>query len=88
MGYEDYFRLANCWQQSMEATGQAHSISFNVWDTQVIDQAFLEQWMRSALWTTYYRLPVRQQVALDKTIIQQKQVTCDLAADECVACAE
>jgi len=88
VGYEDYFRLANCWQQSMEATGQAHSISFNVWDTQVIDQAFLEQWMRSALWTTYYRLPVRQQVALDKTIIQQKQVTCDLAADECVACAE
>lgn len=88
VSYDIYFRLANCWQRSMEATGQAHSISFNIWDTQPIDRAFLEQWLQSSLWTTYYRLPVRQQEALDKTLILQDSASCDLSEEDCVACAE
>ncbi|NES98386.1 MAG: hypothetical protein F6K32_25045 [Desertifilum sp. SIO1I2] len=88
VGYDLYFRLANCWQRSMEVTGQAHSISFNIWDTQPIDRDFLARWQVSSLWTTYYRLPVRQQEALDKTVIQQDATACGLSADECVACAE
>jgi hypothetical protein len=87
VGYDLYFRLADCWQKSMNATGQAHAISFNIWDTQVIDKDFLERWQKSSLWTTYYRLPVRQPEFLDKTIIQQNS-TCGLSADDCVACAE
>lgn len=88
VGFDVYFRLANCWQSSMEATGQAHSISFNIWDTQPIDREFLKRWQASSLWTTYYRLPVKQQEALDKTIIQQNVNACGLSADECVACSE
>lgn len=83
VGYDLYFRLADCWQQTMEMTAQAHSISFNVWDTQPVNREFVERWIHSSLWTLYYRLPVQQSEALDKTTIQ----SCDLNA-ECTSCAE
>ncbi|MBT9160682.1 MAG: hypothetical protein DDT26_01971 [Dehalococcoidia bacterium] len=83
VGFDLYFRLADCWQKTIKATGQAHAISFNIWDTQPVDQEFLTRWFNSDLWNIYYRLLVQQKDALDKTVIQ----SCDLSS-ECSSCAE
>lgn len=87
VGYDIYFRLADCWQQSMERTGQAHSISLNIWDTQPVTPEFIQRWWDSSLVTTYYRLPVQQQASLDKTTIQTA-ASCGLKPSECSSCAE
>ena len=67
--WDVYFRLACCWQTVMNKTGKAHAISFNVWDNVEINREWLERWLKSPLYTTYYRLPVSNQCSLDKTQI-------------------
>lgn len=72
--FEVYFDLCVCWQQLMDVDGLAHAISFNVWDTQIVDETFLKQWMDSPLVSTYYRWVVRQS-AQDKTSLQGLEVS-------------
>lgn len=69
VGWDIQYRLMKAWQGLMDATGLAHSISFNVWSTCAIDQAWLEDWMASPLKTTYYVLPVNTVKNLDKSKI-------------------
>jgi Ribonucleotide reductase, barrel domain len=72
--FDVYFDLAVCWQRLMDIDGLAHAISFNIWDTQVVDEDFLRKWMDSPLWTTYYRWVVTQ-AAQDKTTLQGLSVS-------------
>jgi len=83
VGFDTYFRLACCFQTAMDLTGLAHAISFDIWDQQPIHREFLQRWLRSPLWTTYYRLPTLGFDLLDKSRIQ-----CDsLRPGECIPCA-
>ena len=72
--FEVYFDLCCAWQQLMDIEGLAHAISFNVWDTAVVDEKFLQTWLDSPLYTTYYRWVV-QQSAQDKTSLQGLEVS-------------
>jgi hypothetical protein len=72
--FEVYFDLACAWQELMDIDGLAHAISFNVWDTAVVDEIFLQKWLDSPLWTTYYRWVV-QQAAQDKTSLMGLEVS-------------
>lgn len=81
VGWDVQYRLMKTWQKLMDSAGLAHAISFNLWDTCEVSEAFIKDWLESPLWTTYYRLNTRQ-YALDKSQV----ITCD---DEvCVVCAE
>lgn len=68
VGHDVYFRLACSWQRLMNSTGLAHSISFNLWNTQEINEGFLAQWLESPLCTTYYRWMIEQSY-VDKSTI-------------------
>jgi hypothetical protein len=72
--FEVYFDLSCAWQELMNIDGLAHAISFNVWDTQVVDEEFLRKWLESPLWTTYYRWVV-QQAGQDKTSLMGLEVS-------------
>lgn len=76
------YRLMKAWQRYMEATGLAHSISFNVWDKQPITDEWLKDWLESPLVTTYYRL-VTQQAAVDKSTVWNQ-----CTEEVCSSCAE
>lgn len=82
VGWDVQYRLMKVWQKMMDNTGLAHAISFNIWDTCKVDEAFIQSWLESPLKTTYYRLQT-QQAALDKSQIQ----SCNLDG-ECTSCAE
>jgi hypothetical protein len=68
VGWDTYYRLCQNWQRLMNTTGLAHSISFNIWNTCPITKDFLEDWLKSELITTYYRMMVEQSY-LDKSTI-------------------
>lgn len=76
------YRLLKVWQQYMNATGLAHSISANIWDTQSITNDFLADWLKSPLVTTYYRL-VTKQAAVDKSTVwnQCNEEVCSMCAE-------
>ncbi len=79
VGFDVYFRLACCFQRAMNLTGLAHAISFDVWDQQPINEEFILRWLKSPLWTTYYRTATLGLDAVDKSRI--------LCATECESCA-
>lgn len=82
VSWDVQYRLMKAWQRLMDTTGLAHAISFNIWDKCTIDEAFIADWLKSPLKTTYYRL-VTQQDALDKSTVWSQ---CN---DEvCITCAE
>lgn len=93
VGWDTQYRLMKAWQTLMDMTGLAHSISFNVWDSQPINKEWLEDWLSSSLKTTYYRLRVNQD-SLDKSKVlaqadsEQEITSCGLNKEECSACAE
>lgn len=57
VGFKVYKELVNAWQELINSTGLAHSISFNIWED--IDRDFLQWFFLSSTLTTYYRLNVR-----------------------------
>lgn len=104
--FEVYFELACQWQRLMaipiaDANGNEHqldhAISFNLWTPDMIpDDAFLNRWLDSPLYTTYYRWVTRQEFQ-DKTAIAIETDDADAAfwggnsvlpeQDICLACA-
>jgi hypothetical protein len=60
VGWDTQFRLVNIWQRLMDSTGLAHAISMNVWSTKKVDRTFLQEFMDSAVKTTYYRMAINQ----------------------------
>lgn len=66
VGWNVQYRLMKAWQSMMDQTGLAHAISFNIWNTCTVDEAFISDWLKSPLKTTYYRLSVEQDF-LDKS---------------------
>lgn len=68
VGWSTYYRLCVAWQNLMETTGLAHTISFNIWNTCPVDKNFLKEWLESPLRTTYYRMMVEQDY-VDKSSI-------------------
>jgi Ribonucleotide reductase, barrel domain len=69
VGWSTQWKLLNLWQRMMDATELAHTISANIWTSQKIDEKWiLEEFMPSALQTTYYRISV-DNYALDKSEI-------------------
>lgn len=80
VGFDIYFRLACCFQRAMNLTGLAHAISFDVWDQQPINEDFIKRWLKSPLWTTYYRT---QTLGLDVT--DKTRILCD-SKEECETC--
>jgi hypothetical protein len=85
VGFEIYFRLACAWQQLMELTGLAHAISFDLWDQQPITAEFLQRWLDSPLWTTYYRtrtlgLDVVDKSRIDSACLLQRPGECEPCA--------
>ncbi|MGL5923712.1 ribonucleotide reductase [Chroococcidiopsis sp.] len=71
VGVETYTKLAECWQRLMARTGLAHSISYNVWNTCPVDEAWFQDWLMSPLVTTYYRLMIEQSY-VDKSSIGEE----------------
>jgi len=69
VGFDVYFRLACCFQRAMNLTGLAHAISFDVWDQQPINEGFILRWLKSPLWTTYYRTATLGLESVDKSRI-------------------
>lgn len=92
VGWDVQYRLMKAWQLMMDDTELAHSISFNIWDTCDVDRAFLIDWLKSPLKTTYYRLAINQ-AALDKSQviteenIDQPVASCNISGF-CTSCAE
>jgi len=80
VGFDIYFRLACCFQRAMDLTGLAHAISFDIWDQQPINESFIVRWLKSPLWTTYYRLNTLGLDAVDKS-----RILCESKA-ECESC--
>lgn len=78
------YRLMKAWQTLMNTTGLSHAISFNIWDKQEIDREFITDWLRSPLWTTYYRQQVISQMTQDKSCVFNAVGN----PDECLACAD
>lgn len=76
------YRLIKAWQTLMNTTGLAHAISFDIWDKQEINHEFIVDWLRSPLWTTYYRRQVISQMTQDKSCVF------NVVGGECLACAE
>lgn len=69
VGWGIQWKLLNHWQDMMNSTGLAHSISANIWTDQHITPKWItDVFMPSRLQTTYYRLNVQQDV-LDKSIV-------------------
>jgi len=81
VGFDIYFRLACCFQRAMNLTGLAHAISFDVWDQQPINEEFIVRWLKSPLWTTYYRTATLGLDAVDKS-----RILC-ATNGECETCA-
>jgi len=81
VGFDVYFRLACCFQRAMNLTGLAHAISFDVWDQQPINEEFILRWLKSPLWTTYYRTATLGLEAVDKS-----RILC-ATNGECESCA-
>jgi hypothetical protein len=83
VGWDTQWRLLNAYQTMMDKTGLGHSISANLWnDIKITDKWIVEEFMPSALKTTYYRLTVNQD-ALDKS---QVMLACSAADSYCEAC--
>ena len=80
VGFDIYFRLACCFQRAMNLTGLAHAISFDIWDQQPINESFIIRWLKSPLWTTYYRT---QTMGLDVT--DKTRILCE-SKSECETC--
>jgi hypothetical protein len=91
VGWDVQYRLMKAWQSLMDATGLAHAISFNIWETCDVNRDFLADWLESPLKTTYYRLPILQD-ALDKSqvIEEDEPQSCGLKPtnDHCTSCSE
>lgn len=68
VGWDTYYMLVCAWQAQMEATGLAHSISFNIWNQCTCDIDWLKSFLDSPLVTTYYRMLVDQDF-VDKSTI-------------------
>ena len=69
VGWNVQWRLLNAWQRMMNATGKAHSISADIWSSQVVTPEWItDTFLPSALQTTYYRISVDNE-ALDKSEI-------------------
>ncbi|MGL5077535.1 MAG: ribonucleotide reductase, partial [Waterburya sp.] len=83
VGWDTQWRLLNAYQTMMDKTGLGHSISANLWnDIKITDKWIVEEFMPSALKTTYYRLTVNQD-ALDKS---QIMLACSIDNPYCEAC--
>jgi hypothetical protein len=77
-----YFQICNGIQRLYDQTGLGHAISMNLWSPgATCDRDWLDTFLDAPVKTSYYRLPVGQNLAKDR--IQ----SCDLSAD-CAACAE
>ncbi|HIK26341.1 MAG TPA: ribonucleotide reductase, partial [Thermosynechococcus sp. M46_R2017_013] len=64
VGWDVYFDLICQWQRLMNITGLAHSISANWWsDYVVMNESFIDQWLKSNLLSLYYALPVLGEAA-------------------------
>lgn len=92
VGWPLQLRHLKAEQKLMDLTGLAHSISANLWSTATIDQAFLEDFMQSPLWTTYYRWPIDGFDLADKSEIAEmdpleSNLSCSLNED-CTSCGE
>ena len=75
VSWKTYYRLCCAIQRLYDRTGLAHAISHNLWVPGAhCDRQWLEDWLQSPLRSTYYRLPVEQNLAKDQIF--------------CPACAE
>jgi len=81
VGWETIWEMSELWQELMNLTGLAHSISFNLLED--MTPFDFKKWCDGPLLTTYYRL-VSQTGHLDKT---GAQLVCSIANPECEACA-
>lgn len=81
--WSTYYQLCNGIQRLYDSTGLGHAISMNLWSPGAdCDRRWLEDFIASPVKSTYYRLPVAQNLAKDRILS-----ACDLSAD-CTACAE
>lgn len=71
-------------QNLMDSTGKAHAISANIWNSQHIDESWIDEWLDSPLVSTYYRLDDKTQHAIDKSQVQQRNALCN--EDYCEPC--
>ncbi len=77
--WEVQWKLLLSLQRLMDSTGKAHAISANIWNSQKIDEAWIQDvFLPSDLKTTYYRLDDKTRQALDKT--------CIITAENCEPC--
>lgn len=81
VGWETIWEMTELWQELMNLTGLAHSISFNLLED--MTPADFKKWCDGPLLTTYYRL-VSQTGHLDKT---GSQLVCSISNPGCEACA-
>ncbi|MGL5878186.1 MAG: hypothetical protein ACRC2V_10460, partial [Xenococcaceae cyanobacterium] len=67
VGWPVQWRLLNAWQELMDSTGLAHTISANIWSSQLIDENWISKdFLSSKIQTTYYRTIIDTE-ALDKS---------------------
>jgi hypothetical protein len=102
VGVEIYDELACLFQEIMDDTGLAHSISYNWWTTKQVNEDTFKQWYDSPLKTIYYRWNVltsdqdKSTIRMDVSAEEEafwgdtddQAATCGLSPSECVSCAE
>jgi hypothetical protein len=74
VGWENQKQFIEAWQQLMETTSRAHSISFNIWED--FDNPTLDWFLKSTIKTTYYRLDIDVSF-LDKSNPMSPGISCD-----------
>lgn len=67
VGWNVQWRLLNVIQRLMNSTGLAHSISANIWNSKVVDEDFIDEFLDSDLLTTYYRLDITGNIIQNKS---------------------
>lgn len=90
VGPDWHYRLFELWQQLYNTTELSHSLSFELWE--VVDRDWVARWLKSVLWTTYYRRPIAVQ-HLNKGKIRTKRQAeseslCSLDRGECSSCGD